>query len=353
MLLESLSLGTHFLLNNQKLEGNFQYEYNFLTGEYTNDDNQVRQAGALWGMSTIHQIDYSADTRKAVVDGLEFFYANSNTSGDLRWIEYPGDSNGSSGTVALVALALEDLLDTDVYLAERDAYETQLDEYINFLLSLRRSDGLFYGNYDFVTGTGTGDPSPYYDGEILLALSKYARNFDHSELASRLTASATAMHEKHVTEALEENADSDETKGFYQWGSMAFYELYNSDWTDDDYAKWTIDMAYWMVDTHRVLDRSRNTAYAYEGLISAYALAKQTDNKLAEVRLKKVINDGLYELTSWQVGNSIQNEYLQENETDDPLAVGGVMNSKAEPTLRIDVAQHQMHAMILALKAFF
>ena len=32
-----------------------------------------------------------------------------------------------------------------------------------------------------------------------------------------------------------------------------------------------------------------------------------------------------------------------------PLAVGGVMNHKRQPPLRIDVTQHQMHAVIQAL----
>ena len=30
-----------------KPEGNFEYEYNFKTKEYIEDDNQLRQAGAL------------------------------------------------------------------------------------------------------------------------------------------------------------------------------------------------------------------------------------------------------------------------------------------------------------------
>jgi hypothetical protein len=45
-----------------------------------------------------------------------------------------------------------------------------------------------------------------------------------------------------------------------------------------------------------------------------------------------------------------ENPYLAAHPTDDPLAVGGVMNAASEPPLRIDVAQHQMHAVILALQ---
>ncbi len=52
----SLELGREFLLNNQKEEGSFTYKYNFITKKFSSSDSQVRQAGALWGLSLIHQL---------------------------------------------------------------------------------------------------------------------------------------------------------------------------------------------------------------------------------------------------------------------------------------------------------
>ena len=46
LLEQSLELGTSFLLQNQKAQGNFQYEYNFVKRRYNPSDSQVRQAGA-------------------------------------------------------------------------------------------------------------------------------------------------------------------------------------------------------------------------------------------------------------------------------------------------------------------
>ena len=48
LLERSLELGTSFLLHNQKEQGNFQYEYDFVKRRYNPNDSQVRQAGALW-----------------------------------------------------------------------------------------------------------------------------------------------------------------------------------------------------------------------------------------------------------------------------------------------------------------
>ena len=74
LLEQSLELGTSFLLQNQKAQGNFQYEYNFVKRQYNPSDSQVRQAGALWGLSLIHQNAPREATSDALVKGFEFFF---------------------------------------------------------------------------------------------------------------------------------------------------------------------------------------------------------------------------------------------------------------------------------------
>ncbi len=114
----------------------------------------------------------------------------------------------------------------------------------------------------------------------------------------------------------------------------------------------TLTLGWWMIHVHRTLERRRNTAYAYEGLIQAYRVAAERDDRAAIDELGDVIDAGLTKLTSWQVGGPLayRNEFLAAHATDDPLAVGGVMNHRREAPLRIDVTQHQMHAVILALE---
>ena len=121
----------------------------------------------------------------------------------------------------------------------------------------------------------------------------------------------------------------------------------------EKYAEWVIDLAYWMIDVHRTLMRRRNTAYAYEGMICAWERARLTGNTEALQKIGDVINDGLYKLTSWQVGSPNQNAFLLRNRSNDPKAIGGVMNHRKEAPLRIDVCQHQMHAVILATRFLY
>jgi UDP-N-acetylmuramoyl-tripeptide--D-alanyl-D-alanine ligase len=138
------------------------------------------------------------------------------------------------------------------------------------------------------------------------------------------------------------------TKGYYQWSTMAFYELATSDFPDTRvYGDTVLRLADWMIDVHNVLTRTRNTGYAYEGIIHAYALAKQRGDSVRQAKYGCVIDLGLEHIMSWQVGGPVSNRYTASS-PDDAKAVGGIQNAAFEPALRIDVTQHQMHATMLA-----
>ena len=47
-------------------------------------------------------------------------------------------------------------------------------------------------------------------------------------------------------------------------------------------------------------------------------------------------------------GGPLASSYTRTVSPDERLAVGGVQNEAREPALRIDVTQHQMHALIFA-----
>lgn len=350
----SLRQGRNFLLNNQKEEGNFEYEYDFRQRQYSQGDNQVRQAGALWGLALIHHDSPSVKTREALARGFDFFMKHSKTLPDGRiLITYPGDERGRTGTVSLVILALTEFFRTESDADLHSRYLPLQEGLLACLLSLRKEDGLFYGNYDF-DGKGYGQPDPYANGEALLAMAKSAKYLGKEQLWTHIVPSAYRMHQVYVTEALAEDPGSATTKGFFQWGILSFYEIATSGEVDPQtYTNWSVDMAYWMIDVHKTLERTRNTAYAYEGIILAWELARRANRSDAVQKLGTVIEEGLRKLTSWQVGGPTPNEYLQVHKTDDPRAIGGVMNHRKESQLRIDVTQHQMHAVILALQFIY
>ena len=144
---ESLGLGTKFLLNNQKEEGNFNYEYNWITKELNKDDNQVRQAGALWGLALIYNYRPNQEVLTGLKMGFEFFERHSKESDSGRkWITYPNELSGRTGTVALVTLSIIETLRAPKYLdvGFQKRLESDLDKYLEFLVSVRTGKGHFH-----------------------------------------------------------------------------------------------------------------------------------------------------------------------------------------------------------------
>jgi len=307
----------------------------------------------MWGLTLIHQNQPEPDTEIAIEKAMNFFEGHSKVTTDgARYVVYPGAPAGSTGTVALCALAYIDYLRAaGANLSEQKLqnYRNQLDGYLKFLLGARNTDGLWHEYYRFSDGQPYGDPTPYFDGESLLALIKSAKYMGRTELKSVILDAAEAGYRHNIFEALQDDPDSRITKGYYQWSSMAFFEIATSGWPDTEkYGDYVMELADWMIDVHRTLRRTRNTAYAYEGIIHAYELAVQRGETRCAKKFACVIDTGLEKLISWQVGSPLANRFIRKNPTDDPMAIGGIQNHRRQAPLRIDIAQHQMHAIILA-----
>jgi UDP-N-acetylmuramoyl-tripeptide--D-alanyl-D-alanine ligase len=112
-------------------------------------------------------------------------------------------------------------------------------------------------------------------------------------------------------------------------------------------------MGEWMIDVHRTLWRRKNTSYAHEGLAVAWELARRTGRKEARKKIGHIQDLGLRKLISWQVGGPLPTAYLQGLEDVPEQAVGGAMNSRADPVLRIDVTQHFAHALLLTRRFLY
>lgn len=363
-LLESLELGRRFLLANQKPEGNFNYTYDWVTRLVSRSDNQVRQAGTVWGLALIDHFASDAPTREALDRALDFFLSRSVVLPDGAGLAlaYPGDDECPTGTAALVALALierlrEDGGDRPALAAERrEELAAALDGLLRFLRSAQREDGHFSLGWSFASQRFIPGSSPYADGEALLAYAKAARLLGRADLVPVVERTAPLLARDYTQRVWPDAPDSNLTKGFFQWGCMAFAEHREAGWQGSEALGDTIlTLGWWMVHVHETLKRQRNTAYAYEGLIQAYRVAVERGDHSAARALRDVIDVGLTRLTSWQVGGPLedQNYFLRRITSRDPLAVGGVMNAVDEAPLRIDVTQHQMHAVMLALRHVF
>ena len=350
---QSLELGTKFLINHQKADGRFTYEYDWINEIFTQSDSPVRQAGAMWGLALIYQDQPSLEIKAALEKAMGFFSRHSQVTADgQRYIIYPGNTFGRLGTVALCTLAYIEYLRVpssfNIGMESRQRYLQHLGEYLQFLINAQTQEGLWPRYYD-AGGLPFGESSPYYDGESLLALVKAAKYMGYQKLQPFVVKAADAGYTHYVQKALRIDPDSRITKGYYQWGSMAFFELATAGWPNmEKYGDYVISLADWMIDIHKTLWRKRNTAYAYEGIIHAYQLSVLGGHDQYMKKFACVIDTGLMKLTSWQVGSPMANWFIRRHPTQNPYAIGGIQNHAFESLLRIDVTQHQMHAVILA-----
>ena len=350
----SLALGARYLLAHQKADGSFDYEYDWRSGSLSAEDNEVRQAGALWGMALIHQTQSVPELAAGIERGLSFFDQHSQLVQGSRCVAYPGSTSGTMGTVALVALAYTDYLRSASGMPkeQRAGYEQRLDELLAMLLGSVSPSGLWYSQYDVKTCKPFGKPSSYSDGEALLALTKAAKYLGRRQHVDAILRAAAAGRRLNIQRARAQDADSDITKGYYQWSSMAFHEIATSDFPGGQaYGPVVVELADWIIDEHAILTRYRNTGYAFEGITVAYDLAQRAGDAAHAAKFACAIDIGLQRLLSWQVGGPSPNRFTAG--ATDPKALGGVQNGAFDSPLRIDVTQHQMHATQLALQYLY
>jgi len=361
VLKKSYKLSNKYIINNQRPEGNFNYEYDFVSDKLTEEDNQTRQAGAVWALALMYGYEQNDITKKALDKGLQFFIDNTikgSREGELV-ISYPGDDISILNTVAIISLTIIDylILDEKGIIKLESEYKQKLnkylDGYLNHLKSSRLASKHFSSYYDIKNKTYTDKFYPYGDGQTLLVFIKAAKYLGRTELIPIVEESSIVMAKHYTYDQWVTDYDSPKTKGFFQWSCMAFWEYQDAGWKDSEfYKQYVVSLAWWMINVHKTLFRKANTAYVYEGIIPALLIARKEKRKDIASDLEYTIDRALYKLTTWQVGGPLKSEnfFLLNNPYKNNNAVGGILNYKDRPVLRIDVTQHQMHSVLMALR---
>ena len=356
---ESLRQGIAFMVNNQKPEGNFNYEYDFVKNVYTDDDRQVRQAGAFWGLTLIYNDTTNRDLLPNLKRGFDFFRKHTvvDKSGKRRLV-YPGPEQfGKSGAIGLIVLAYTEYLRTPNPLTEteRKQYMKEQNEVLKFMLSLRMQDGHFYSKFNQKTGMGYAKPDPFFDGECTLALAKTAKYQNRKELIPLIYESAHKVFQENSEPDILKGKFSKLSTGAYQWNSMMLFEIATSGWEGCEvFGDYLLRMGHWETDVYKITTKPFTVAANLEGLACAAEYARIRGDMQAYRKFSDAIDQSLYVMTTWQVGGPVPNEYIRAHPTSVKYAVGGVMLRAADwPNLRIDMTQHQMHAVILARRFIY
>jgi len=359
-----------FLLNHQKPEGNFVYAVDIRDGRpVTGSDNQVRQAGGVWALSMLCMSRPTEATRRAAIRGLDFFFRRSRplsigTVAPTYPLEVQGQHSGAvddrikSNMVAVLCMAVMDFIRGqrhDMTEAGLGLFRNWLDKYIEHLRAMELGGGGW--SEFFSVGAQQPEPqsNPFVDGECLLVYCMAARYFNRKDLIPRIEDFAPRLAEKYLLTVREKDPDSDTTRGFSQWGAMAFAEYYEAGWKDADLmGDACLALAWWMLYPHDVEHRVFNMAWAVEGLLAAYRVAKARNDAAAMKRLDSAIRRILKRVLTYQVGGPFKdyNPYLR-NLPPNPSTYGGVLLMPDHTVVRIDSVQHQLHACLMALDLLF
>ncbi len=338
-----IDLGGRYLLGAQRPEGDFVYEVDWTTGEELVDSNAGRQAGATWGMALLYRDTRDPAYRDALDRSLARWDAEARTADGRRWQAQKG--SGPLGTVALEGLSLLERLASPEGLADPAVTRASLDALCAFVEDARLPSGGFCGAFDPETGTHSGSADPDSSGPALLLLVRSGLELAVPDRVARALAWAEEDYERFIAKPLAKEPDPDLTKRYYQWGSMSWFALASARHAPEIWGRRLVDQALWMVDVHRTLTRNRNTGYAYEGIVPAWEWARRTGDDKTARKLANVIHLGLRKLCSWQIGHPLA---LAPLRSAPERFHGAVQNHPTRPALKIDVTQHQVHALMLA-----
>ncbi len=353
---QSLRAARDYFLAQQRPDGNFTYALDIPSGETANDDNQVRQAGAFWGLALLHTHAPTPETRRAIVRAIDFFARHTRRldCGETAFA-YPGDDAVKTGTIAILTIALLDVIqDPQLDEDHRQLCRRLVFSYLAFLRSMELDNGSWASAYILPIRFKDPDSSPYYDGEALLAYTRAARALNRKDLLRRLDDALPKVLARYTADAWDVLRASDSTKGFAQWGAMACAAYLEAGWKThaQTAADAAIALAYWQLFENQIELRRGNTAYAVEGLAAACQAARLTRNRQALELIEPAIRRTLARLTLCQFKGPFMslNPHFRTFADKTPAAAGGITDSPDSSVVRIDIVQHQVHAILLSLR---
>ena len=359
-IVRSAELTARYLKKHQRPSGDFEYLYNMFLHQPGIQEHAVRQAGALWALARLTAWRPNAADKEALARGLDFYLTHLRTGpvpGTLL-LNKPGEPVLKIGTQALLVLALADTLDSKIPLdkSRRERLEHALAGLMNGLWWAQRRDGHFADQVHLLSVVPADVTSPYADGEALLALSRGAVVLKRKAWAKRLRSTALVMMDVYSRRAWAKDPDSEDTKGFYQWGSMAFDVLGQAGWMKRDEAdRFILALAWWQLHIHRLLERKGNIAYAIEGLVLALPAARRKKLEPAVKSLEAALEIGVLRLLRLQVSGPRykDNPFLANLGRVDLRAVGGVLKQQKGGLIRVDMVQHHALALLGYLRLAF
>jgi hypothetical protein len=336
-----------YLARSVKDDGNFIYEYKPFQGREVPEYNILRHAGTVFAMMEVYGEQQDPEVRKAAERAIGYLLRqvrNGKIEGrPVKFVIEKGEIKLGGNGLAALALAEYARVTGD---RQHDEVMKGLGEWI---LATQGPDGNFLVHkQSYPGGVVSRFRSEYYPGEAIFALMRIhgltgeKKWLDGADAGARYQLKVFSLlddkrlpHDHWLLYGLNEVHRKRPRPEFLE-GAMRFARvIIQAQHTRENQPQPDWDGGYYKPP------RSAPTATRMEGLNSAYALARDYGLQKEAKQIRAAIQRGTGFLLRMQVGPEMA-MYCQ----DPGKSLGGVRESLASPSIRIDYVQHAISALL-------
>lgn len=337
-----------YMAYRQLESGLFAYQYDPGRDAYADEENLVRQAGAVVAMAVHARVSGKGSSRAAAELGIRFHLQGITQIPGVEEASYIATSDGRNklGITALLCLAMAEHSHPEHYAAVRE-------DLINGMLWLQRPSGMFLTAFRPEVEVQAQD---YFPGEALLAMAAHYR-LDPSVHILEAFHRAISFYREYFR--------GRPSPAFVPWQVQA-YTLMAEHSKRRDYVDYVFELADWLADKQLNRDNCRwaelwggfatyqpgrvgvATAAYLEGFADALKLARAVNDAERAQRYEGVVREAVRFVMQLQIRP--EEAYYIRSPRD---AVGGIRTSPSLNLLRIDHCQHALIGLIKARQVLF
>ena len=345
---EAIADLAEYMAYRQLQSGLFAYQYEPGLDRYSDQQNLVRQVGALVAMATHATWSGSGASHAAADVGIRCHLQGLTEIDGVDNAAFikTGDGLNKLGVTALLCLAMAEHPEPSRYVDIRD-------KLINGMLWLQRPSGMFVTAFPPAQKI---DAQEYFPGEALLALATHYRHKPSARVLDAFHQAITFYREYFRGRP---------SPAFVPWQVQAYAAMAGHS-RRKDYVDYVFELTDWLADEQ--LTRSKcpwpelwggiaayspgragvATAAYLEGFADALALARSVGDVQRAKRYERVVREATRFVIQLQVRP--EEAYFMRSPQD---AVGGIRTSPSLNLLRIDHCQHALVGLIKARQVLF
>jgi len=341
--------GSAWLSRAQEANGHFRYEYAPYEDRYLDDDNIVRQAGALYQLGEIirHDTNDTLGLVTTIESAIEYFrdlsMKDTYKGTEFRCIiRFEGNDTCKLGATSLALIGM--LSYVEAYPEKLDEYAVLIADYIAYIKASKIEGEGFRNKHILGNEFQSEKESSFSNGEALLALTRYYQYDQDPEVAKLALDTFSYLETTSFDSPL------------YLWVMAALKDM-RMIWPSNAYNPYASAYTNWRIaDRSRFRDTRNNYCALAEGIVSAYSVLKHTMKEPEREALRREIDFWNNKHLRLYIGEDDAVRYvwkdheLQRYEIKDmDTAHGGFLTSDTVLTQRIDFTQHCLNAYLQVL----